>query len=150
LPDDYFSGAEIDRIDNDGNYEPGNVRWVTKKDNCINRGATVFIEFNGKRQCLTEWAAEVGMTISALRERLDRWTVEQALTLPKGTRLYNRWDGHKKKPKKPTRKPKLYEYQEKNYTMKELEKLSGIPSKLLRKRINERGWAVERAVTTKV
>jgi len=28
---------ELDRIDNDGHYEPGNVRWVTHKDNCRNR-----------------------------------------------------------------------------------------------------------------
>jgi len=30
-------GLEIDRINNDGHYEPGNCRWVTRKENDINR-----------------------------------------------------------------------------------------------------------------
>ena len=31
------TGYELDRKDNNGNYEPGNLRWVTKSINCQNR-----------------------------------------------------------------------------------------------------------------
>lgn len=37
LPKGYNDGLEIDRIDNDGDYEPSNIRWVTKKVNTNNR-----------------------------------------------------------------------------------------------------------------
>ena len=33
----HHTNISIDRIDNDGNYEPGNVRWVTKGENTRNR-----------------------------------------------------------------------------------------------------------------
>ena len=156
LPNDYFKGAEIDRIDNNGNYEPSNIRWATRKQNCINRGATRFIEFNGKNQCLTEWAGDVGISIETLRERLVKWSLEDALTLPKGTRLHNRWDNHIKTPErlaqlaKPKQQLRLHGYKDKQYTMIELSRLCGIPSKLLRKRINERKWTVKRAIETEV
>lgn len=33
----WFEGAELDRIDNDGNYVKDNCRWVTKAENARNR-----------------------------------------------------------------------------------------------------------------
>lgn len=32
----YFPGAQLDRIDNDGHYEHGNLRWVTPRENILN------------------------------------------------------------------------------------------------------------------
>jgi len=148
LPKGYSSGLEIDRIDNNGNYEPENIRWSTKRDNCKNRRSTRIIELNGEKKCLSDWAKSLNINITTLSERLEKWSLKDALTLPKGTRLHNRWDGHAKAKQKPKRELKLYKYKNQLHTMKELSKLSGVPSKKLRKRINERKWSIEKAVTT--
>jgi len=80
----YKEGLQIDRIDNEGNYEPGNVRWVTPSENCDNRSTGRKIAYNGKTQSLTRWAEETGLSISTLSERLSvwGWTVSDALTTP--------------------------------------------------------------------
>lgn len=47
---------QIDRIDNDGGYVPGNTRWVTRTEQLRNTRRNVRITYNGKTLCLTEWS----------------------------------------------------------------------------------------------
>jgi hypothetical protein len=83
IPDGYFHGAHLDRIDNDGHYEPGNVRWVTAMQNFNNRRSARLIECWGRVQSLTEWANEVGIDRRIIHDRLrSGWPADKALSQP--------------------------------------------------------------------
>lgn len=76
-------GCSIDRIDNSKGYSKENCRWASAKEQARNRKSSVLIEFNGKTQCITEWAEEIGIAVGTLYQRLHKgWSVEKALTTP--------------------------------------------------------------------
>lgn len=76
-------GTRLDRIDSNGNYEPGNVRWATQKDNCRNTRTNRLITHQGKTMCVAEWAEALSIDQNTIRGRLFKgWSDERALTTP--------------------------------------------------------------------
>lgn len=77
------AGLSLERIDNDGDYEPGNVRWATQREQTLNKTNSRFLTFNGITLNFSVWADKVGISRPALHHRLSSgWTIDEALTIP--------------------------------------------------------------------
>lgn len=73
----------IERLRNDGNYEPGNCEWVTVKAQARNKSNNRVIVAFGQSKCLAEWAEAIGISPTSLAERIDRgWSPERAVSKP--------------------------------------------------------------------
>ncbi len=74
-----FPKAEIDRKDNSGNYEPGNVKWSTRQEQTQNTRRNHVVSYDGTTLVITEWARRLGWSYGGMVSRLKRLTLSEAL-----------------------------------------------------------------------
>lgn len=133
LENGYSDGLTIDRINVNGDYEPGNCRWATLSEQARNTRKSRLIEAFGKTQTLADWADEYGLIPETLSYRLNHgYSIERALNeKPIDWNRYITYNG-----------------QTKNLT--DWGKELGIKPRTLGARLNVLGWSVERAFTEDV
>ena len=78
----YSEGLSIERVDIDKGYNPENCRWITKKEQYLNRSDSHLVTAFGKTQTIKEWADESGIAFDTIERRLNAygWDAERAVS----------------------------------------------------------------------
>lgn len=83
LSNGYYDNLTLDRIDTNGNYEPNNCRWITRKAQNNNMTTNVRLTYNGITHNLSEWSEITGISYPTIQGRVRRgWKTEDILFKP--------------------------------------------------------------------
>lgn len=129
----YKEGLTVDRINNDGNYEPSNCHWTTIKAQCSNRRTNRFVTYNGKTLTVSQWSERTGINKETLKHRLNRGLpTEEVLTNP------------------PRQQDVFIEYKGETKNLAQWSSCFGINRVTLMHRMRRQGMSFEEAVTTPI
>lgn len=67
----YSEGLQLDRLDNDGNYEPSNCQWSTPKYNSSHKRNTITLTISGETKTAMEWWRSLNQQID--QRTIYRW-----------------------------------------------------------------------------
>lgn len=81
----YEEGLSIERVDIDAGYCPENCRWISKREQYLNRSDSHRITAFGKTQTIAEWAEETGIKYDTIERRINsyEWDPERAVSKKK-------------------------------------------------------------------
>lgn len=89
----YRKGLEIERINNNGNYEPDNCKWATEKEQGNNKRSNVILNHNGRKMTIKQWSEFLNINEATLYRRYyQKWPVNRLLN-PKSNRIMVTYNG---------------------------------------------------------
>lgn len=77
----YEDGLSIERVNNDGNYEPNNCKWIPLSDQAKNTGRTVRLTVDGETRSLSEWSRVSGISKNTIHYRVFVKNMDPRLAL---------------------------------------------------------------------
>lgn len=130
LTNGYSDTLTIERKDVNGNYEPENCIWATKKEQANNRRDNKFLTYNGKTQTISQWAKELNIHENTLRDRIQKgWSEKEIFSKPVQSTHYITFRGETK-------------------SLRQWSISTGINYSTLQSRLYEFHWDIEKALTT--